>query len=154
VKRRKTIVSACLLGEACRYDGCSKANAAVTAAVAADEVIPFCPEAPVLGTPRGRISVVSTEAGLRVLKDADGTDVTDALIEQTEVLMAAHADADRVILKSRSPSCGLGTAPVLDEEGNEISRGNGIAADILRHAMENADFYDENDLTHPVKDIL
>ena len=143
-RRRKTIVSACLLGEACRYDGCSKAHAGVTAAVADDEVIPFCPEAPVLGTPRGRISVRADDTGLRVRKDADGTDVTDALIAETDKLLAVHPDADRVILKSKSPSCGLGTTPILDEAGNEIGRGNGIAADLLLHTLRGADIVDEH----------
>ena len=143
-RREKVIVSACLLGEACRYDGCSKASPNVIAATEEAEVIAFCPEAPVLGTPRGRISVVATDVGLRVLKDEDKTDVTDLLVEQTEALIAAHPDADRIILKSRSPSCGIGTTPILDEEGNEIGRGNGVAADMLIRAFPNADMTDEN----------
>jgi uncharacterized protein YbbK (DUF523 family) len=116
----------------------------VIAAVESDEVVPFCPEAPVLGTPRGRISVVATEAGLRVRRDADGGDVTDALADRTEALAAAHPDARRFILKSKSPSCGLGTTPILDEDGNEIGRGNGVAADLLLHAFPDALFSDEH----------
>ena len=143
----KIIVSACLLGEACRYDGCSKQHDGVIAFLDGKAVVPFCPEAPVLGTPRGRISVVATEDhGLRVQKDADGTDVTELLIEQTEQLLAAHPDATKVILKSKSPSCGIGTTPILDEAGNEIGKGNGIAADMLLHALPGIDIIDENAL--------
>ena len=36
------LVSACLLGTACRYDGCSKADAAVTALLARHTLIPVC----------------------------------------------------------------------------------------------------------------
>jgi uncharacterized protein YbbK (DUF523 family) len=144
-KKEKVIVSACLLGEACRYDGCSKKDAGVIAALEDRHVVPFCPEAPVLGTPRGRISVIATEDhGLRVKKDADGTDVTDALIEQTEQLIKAHPDAKKIILKSKSPSCGIGTTPILDEEGNEIGKGNGVAADLLIHAFPGIEMVDEN----------
>ncbi|WP_345985319.1 DUF523 domain-containing protein [Sulfurimonas sp. HSL-1656] len=141
------IVSACLLGEKCRYDGATKKDDGVLAFLADKEVIPFCPEAPVLGTPRGRISVVATEDhGLRVKKDADGTDVTKALVEQTEALIKAHPDATAVILKSKSPSCGIGTTPVLDEAGNEIAKGNGVAADLLLHAFPDISIVDENSL--------
>jgi uncharacterized protein YbbK (DUF523 family) len=140
----KVLVSACLLGEACRYDGCSKKDDGVLAYLDGKTVIPFCPEAPVLGTPRGRISVVATEEGiLRVQKDADGSDVTEALIEQTEVLIKAHPDADRIILKAKSPSCGIGTTPILDESGNEIGKGNGVAADLLLHAFPGVEITDE-----------
>ncbi len=141
--REKVIVSACLLGEACRYDGCSKASQKVIGALEGAEVIAFCPEAPVLGTPRGRISVVAMDAGLRVLRDDDKTDVTDLLVEQTEALIAAHPDADRIILKSKSPSCGLGTTPILDGEGNEIGKGNGVAADLLIRAFPGVEITDE-----------
>ena len=145
--KEKVIVSACLLGEACRYDGCSKKDDGVIAFLEEKEVIPFCPEAPVLGTPRGRISVVATEdQRLRVRKDADGADVTDALIEQTERLIKAHPDAARIILKSKSPSCGIGTTPILDEAGNAIGKGNGIAADLLLHAFPDIEISDENSL--------
>jgi len=144
VKREKVIVSACLLGEACRYDGCSKKDAGVISALEGAEVVPFCPEAPVLGTPRGRISVVATDRGLRIRKDVDATDVTDALIEQTEQLIAAHPDVKKIILKSKSPSCGIGTSPILDEEGNIVGYGNGIAADLLMHAFPDIEIVDEN----------
>lgn len=139
------IVSACLLGEACRYDGCSKKDDGVLSAIEGMDIVPFCPEAPVLGTPRGRISVVATEDhGLRIKKDADGSDVTDALIEQTERLVKAHPDVRKIILKSKSPSCGIGTAPILDEAGNEIGKGNGIAADLLKHAFPDIEIVDEH----------
>jgi uncharacterized protein YbbK (DUF523 family) len=147
MNKTKVIVSACLLGEACRYDGCSKKDDGVLAFLADKEVIPFCPEAPVLGTPRGRISVIATEDhGLRVKKDADGTDVTDALVGQTEALIKAHPDATMIILKSKSPSCGIGTTPILDEAGNGIAKGNGVAADLLLHAFPDIRIVDENSL--------
>lgn len=144
MKRPKIIVSACLLGEACRYDGCSKQNDAVLKAVDGMEVIAFCPEAPVMGTPRGPINIVATEDhGLRVRKAKDGMDVTDLLIEQTEQIIKAHSDVRRIILKARSPSCGIGTTPVLDEIGNEIGKGNGVAADLLLRAFREIEVIDE-----------
>ena len=43
------LVSACLLGTACRYDGRSKADAAVTALLARHTLIPVCGE--IFGSP-------------------------------------------------------------------------------------------------------
>lgn len=146
MKRKKVAVSACLLGEYCRYDGTTKADQRVIDRVKDYEVIPFCPEAPVLGTPRGRISVVETERGRRVLRDCDKEDVTELLLEQTRNLVDAHPELDAVILKSKSPSCGIGTAPVFDEAGHEICKGNGIAADFILCHYEASTVSDENTL--------
>ena len=55
---KKVIISACLLGEACRYDGKSKKVNKVIEAFKDYEIIPFCPELPIFGTPRERINVV------------------------------------------------------------------------------------------------
>lgn len=142
--KQNVIVSACLLGEACRYDGASRAHAGVIDFLRDKTVIPFCPEAPVLGTPRGRISVIETKTqGLRVRRDTDGEDVTDALIGQSEQLLTSHPDADMVILKSKSPSCGLGTTPILDETGKVIRKGDGIAAAYILHACNKITIKDE-----------
>jgi len=143
MKSPKVIVSACLLGEACRYDGVEKGHEGVREALEGAQIVPFCPEAPVMGTPRGRISVVATADGLRVRKDADGTDVTELLMEETAKLVAACPDPDRVILKAKSPSCGIGTAPVVDESGKLLLYGNGVAAELLLYAFPHIDITDE-----------
>lgn len=142
--KQNIIVSACLLGEACRYDGASRAHAGVIDFLRDKTVIPFCPEAPVLGTPRGRISVIETDTqGLRVRRDTDGNDVTDALIDQTEQMLTSHPDADMVILKSKSPSCGVGTTLILNESGNVIRKGNGIAATTILQSCSGIAIKDE-----------
>lgn len=124
-------VSACLLGEICRYDGASKGCAEIMALGQEHTLIPFCPEAPVLGTPRGRISVVERDGVRRLLRDEDGMDVTDAIMTVTEEFIRSHPNIDQAILKSKSPSCGLGTTPILDEDKEMIRFGNGLAAEYL-----------------------
>ena len=77
---KKVAISACLLGEMCRYDGASKPALHVKKAFEGWEIVPFCPEAPVLGTPRERISVLKMALGsLRVKGDESGRDVTDMI---------------------------------------------------------------------------
>ena len=64
---KKVIISACLLGEYCRYDGKTKEVNEVIKAFKDYDIIPFCPEAPVFGTPRQRISVVKIDGEKRIL---------------------------------------------------------------------------------------
>lgn len=47
---KKVIISACLLGEYCRYDGKTKSEQNVIDKFKDCEIIPFCPEAPLFGT--------------------------------------------------------------------------------------------------------
>ena len=78
-------------------------------ALKAYEIIPFCPEDPVMGTPRERISVIEVDGKHKVITDNSKVEVTTALKRQTHKMIEAHPDADIIVLKSKSPSCGLGT---------------------------------------------
>ena len=55
-----------------------------------------------------------------------------------------HPVADKIVLKAKSPSCGMGTTPILNKEKKKIGLGNGIAADILLKRYKNVDIKDEN----------
>ena len=104
--REKLLVSACLLGENCRYSGGNNYCPAAAALGERYELIPVCPE--VLGglpTPRAP----SERAGERVTA-RDGTDVTAAFrLGAERVLETALAQGiTRAVLKERSPSCGSG----------------------------------------------
>ncbi len=140
---KKVAVSACLLGERCRYDGETKCVPGVAAAFAGAQIIPFCPEAPVLGTPRERISVIKTAERLRVITDESGRDVTALLETQTRKLIAAHPDLEAIVLKSKSPSCGLGSTPILGPGRELLGFGDGIAAQMLRDAFPEIAISDE-----------
>jgi len=129
--KKKAIVSACLLGEMVRYDGKTKVNEQLIEALKVYEIIPFCPEDPVMGTPRERISVVEVGSVHKVIVDSTKVEVTTALTLQTQMMMVAYADADIIVLKSKSPSCGFGTTPILNKDGEEIRRGNGLAAQLF-----------------------
>jgi len=131
------LVSACLLGRSCRYDGSHNRDGALERALAERGCapVPFCPEeAGGLGTPRppawlgggGADAVLAGEA--RVVTD-QGRDVTDAF------LAGAHAALDacrahgitRAFLKERSPSCGARRTHV---EGALVD-GPGVTAALL-----------------------
>ncbi len=123
-----TLVSACLLGFRCRYDGADKLDQRVVSLLDGDEVVPICPEvAGGLPIPRP----ASWRDGTRVM-DADGADVTAEFERGAQAALTAlraHG-ATRAILKQNSPSCGTrmtGTAKGRAE-------GMGVTAEALVRA--------------------
>lgn len=143
------LVSACLLGECCRYNGVRRQNSELLDEVEQGRLIPVCPE--VLGglpTPRPPADIVATHSGSAVpspeyvdgsdvldgaarVMDANGQDVTDAFLEGARLTLAkARAVGARAaILKSRSPSCGSGT---LSRDSGTVTPGHGVTAELLR----------------------
>lgn len=130
MKREKLLISACLCGEECRYDGKSnKLDCKLLSAIKEKyEIIPMCPE--VLGelpTPR----VPSERVGDRVIMK-DGTDVTSNFMHgaKTACQIAAENGAKLALLKERSPSCGCGKIYDGSFTGRLIF-GKGVTAEAL-----------------------
>jgi len=142
-KKKRVIISACLLGEQCRYDGKIKDSNAVIEAYKGYEIIPFCPEAPLFGTPRERISVVEIAEKQRILQEPTGKDVTELLEKEIHSFIEKHPQVDAIVLKSKSPSCGYKTTPILDKNKNTLRLGNGIATTLFLHAYPNIKIKDE-----------
>jgi len=143
--KKKVIISACLLGEYCRYDGKTKKINEILKAYKDYEIIPFCPEAPIFGTPRQRISVLKIDDTTKIVTDETNEDVTIALDNEINSFIANNKEVDSIILKSKSPSCGLGTTPVLNNKKEVLGFGNGIAAEIFLKKYPNAKISDESE---------
>lgn len=104
-KPTMVLVSACLLGVACRYDGESKPNAAILSHNRDFAFIPFCPETyGGLATPRPPAEI---QPDGRVV-NRDGEDVTAAYAAGAEraVTLCHDFQIHYAVLKSRSPACG------------------------------------------------
>ncbi len=131
MKQEAILVSACLLGTPCRYDGNRKPNAAVRALGERYRLIPVCPEV-MGGLPTPRLP--SERVGDRVLR-SDGVDVTAEYCRGAEsVLNIALCEGCHIaILKERSPACGCGRIYDGSFSGILIP-GNGVAADLLLKA--------------------
>jgi len=140
---KKVIISACLLGENCRYDGKTKEVSEILQKYKDCEIIPFCPEAPVFGTPRDRISVVKVNNENRIIVDSTCRDVTKLLEDEIENFIENNLHVDEIILKSKSPSCGFKTTPILNEKREVLEYGNGIAADIFLKYYKDIEIKDE-----------
>ncbi|MCQ2551000.1 MAG: DUF523 domain-containing protein [Clostridia bacterium] len=98
------IVSACLLGENCKYDGGNNKNDKVIEFCKCHDYIPVCPErAAGLPCPRPPAEYV----GDRIL-DCTGKDVTAEFIKGARLELERAGEANGAILKAKSPSCGVG----------------------------------------------
>ena len=123
------LISACLLGIRCRYDGAAKYDPRVEKLKEKHHLVPVCPEIyGGLPTPRAP----SEKVGEKVLSKA-GRDVTGAFIKGAEetLAMAKMFDCQLAIFKERSPSCGHDTI----YDGTFSARvipGDGVAAKMLR----------------------
>lgn len=141
--KKKVIISACLLGEYCRYDGKTKAVNEVIEAFKEYEITPFCPEAPLFGTPRERINVVEVNGQNRIVTDETNRDVTELLEDEINSFIELNPKTDAIVLKSKSPSCGLGTTPILNLKKEVLRFGNGIAAEVFLKKYNSVKIIDE-----------
>ena len=124
----RILVSACLLGVCCRYDGESKSNSRVLRLMEKHELIPVCPEQ--LGglpTPRPPAEIKHG----RVVNNA-GQDVTaqyeKGAAETLRLYDLLHCDC--ALLKARSPSCGADQVYDGSFTGTLVP-GQGVAAKLL-----------------------
>lgn len=141
---KRVIISACLLGEYYRYDGKTKAASNVIEAFKEYEIIPFCPEAPLFGTPRQRINLLEIAEDVRVVTDETAADVTKLLEAEINAFIKKYPQVDAIVLKSKSPSCGIGTTPILDSKKNLLHYGDGVAAKIFKEKYKKSLIRDEN----------
>ena len=101
----KIVVSACLLGSNCKYNGGNNYDPAVAEYVKDRQVIPVCPEVLAgLGVPRTPIEIVSGQ-----LRDRYGNSVAEPMAEAVGKILKQleGEEIECVILKSRSPTCGV-----------------------------------------------
>ena len=132
--KEKLLVSACLLGENCKYSGGNNYSPAAAALGARFELIPVCPEQ-LGGLPTPRIP--AERVGDRVLNRA-GEDVTEAFRRGAEKALetALAQGIKRALLQERSPSCGC--EAVYDGTfSGMLVPGQGVTAQLLReHGVE------------------
>ena len=127
----KLLISACLLGVPCRYDGKSKPAAKIDALREKYELIPVCPEQ-LGGLPTPRTP--SERRGDRVVM-ADGTDVTAQYQRGARSALELYRREGCIaaVLKERSPSCGSGE--IYDGTfTHTVISGDGVTAELLKQS--------------------
>ena len=122
------LVSACLLGCACRYDGQSKPYPLAQELAKRGLAVPVCPEQ-LGGLPTPRKP--SERRGERVVM-SDGRDVTAEFDKgaETALALARRFGCKTALMKERSPSCGSGQ--IYDGSFSHVLvPGSGVAAELL-----------------------
>jgi len=134
-----TVVSACLLGRPCRYDGGEKAHPPTQQWVARQraqgwDIVTVCPEElGGLGTPRlpaelrggGGRAVLEGQAQV---VNIQGQNITEAFVRGAVTAAKEATGAQQAILKARSPSCGCGQTQI----DGSLAEGDGVFAALLR----------------------
>lgn len=127
----KILVSACLLGANCKYNGGNNLCPAVLNLQQRHTLIPACPEQlGGLSTPRPP----AERYGERVVT-CEGTDVTEPYAKgaREAVALAKRLGAECAILKARSPACGCGA--IYDGTfTHTVVSGRGVAAEAMEEA--------------------
>lgn len=135
---KKIAVSACLLGQKCRYDGIDNRNETLLEQLKDCQLIPFCPEDFAFGTPRPTMDLMRTKEGDKAISNADATDLTFAVNQYAIDFFTTHPEIDLFIGKDRSPSCGVCSARLYDTEKNLLSDTEAglMAKEALRRGIE------------------
>jgi len=118
---KKVAISACLLGKECRYDASHNRNDVLLTLLNDVELIPFCPEDDAFGSPRPTMDLVQTSKGVRALSNVTGEDLSSPVQEYAKNFFNTHPDISLFIGKDRSPSCGVCSAKLYDENKQLLS---------------------------------
>ena len=130
MSKEKILVSACLLGVNCKYNGGNNSYSEIDEFLKDYEIIPICPE--IMGglsTPRCPAEIV----GDKVITK-DGVDVTKQYIKGASecLFLAKKYNVKKALLKLKSPSCGY--EQVYDGTfTNTLINKNGITAELLKN---------------------
>ncbi len=139
----KVVISACLLGVRCRYDGGHSQNETAMQHQRTCQLIPVCPEeSGGLPTPRPPAEIVGGDGnavldGKAKVMTVDGIDVTEAYLQGAHhaLAVAQTYNATQIILKAKSPSCGCGSIYDGTFSGT-LTPGDGVTTALLkRHGI-------------------
>ncbi|WP_041957385.1 YbgA family protein [Sulfurospirillum arsenophilum] len=135
----KIAVSACLLGEPIRYDKTGQRDRFITDKLGKyASFIPFCPEHLAFGTPRETIRIVLEEGHKNVITVFSKNDVTQAMNDAVahELHKIQNEEICGIILKSKSPSCGLGSTKYYMKEMSEGKKDGLFALTCKAHFVD------------------
>lgn len=137
------IVSGCLVGIPCRYDGTSETVEKLKQMVEKGEAIAVCPEQLAgLPTPRPGAEIYGGDgkdviAGRCMVFNSEGDNVTEIFLKGAgdTLVIAEDKNVELAVLKSRSPSCGSGV--IFDGRfAGRLKKGDGVTAALLkRHGI-------------------
>ncbi|MFC1804101.1 DUF523 domain-containing protein [Thermoproteota archaeon] len=138
----RIVISRCLGLDACRYDGKKIDVPWLRELSSKVMLVSVCPEVEIgLGVPRKPINLIKDENGVRIIQDETGIDISEDMVSSIQGYLCFIGNVDAFVLKSKSPSCGLGTTKIQQE--HSYSLGSGVFAVLAEKKFPRAVFVDE-----------
>lgn len=152
-KKIKLGISACLLGRPVRYDGGHKLDTFLRDAVGRSvEYVPVCPETEAgFGIPREPMQLEGDLDSPRMVTIETRRDMTEAMVSWADKRLEKLAEEglSGFILKGRSPSCAIGTAPLFGDSGEAKGTASGVFTLMLIKRFPDLPITDDARLTDP-----
>ena len=139
--KRKVAISACLLGEKCRYDASDNKSEALLKALEHDTLVPFCPEDFAFGSPRPTMDLVGIQGNYAALSNTTRENLSSPILAYAKDFFDTHPDIELFIGKDRSPSCGVCSARLYDKDKNLLSSNQAglMAGEALKRGIVSVD---------------
>ena len=149
----KIAISGCLLGEKIRFNGGHSHDRFITQSLGKYmQFVPFCPEHLAFGTPRPTVRLVEDDHnGYYVQSSVENADVTEKLL-QTNVIELQKIQKESIsgiIFKSKSPSCGFGSAMVYRTNGYSKEKNDGLFVKMCKEHLPLLPMEEEARLNDP-----
>jgi len=133
-KIKSIAISACLLGHKVRYDGDHQENIIILSRLEQIfNIIPVCPEVDIgLGVPREKIELHQQGTNIHLLTCSRPViDLTEQMVRYAHAFLQIHK-LSGIILKDKSPSCGVANCKQWNEAGEMQHNGTGVFAATIR----------------------
>ena len=145
------IISKCLEFEACRYDGQMVNNKYIKKLKKFIEFKPVCPEVEIkMGTPRHPIRIVQEKTKTILYQQETDIDFKPKMDSFSDKYISNIEQVDGFILKSKSPSCGIGTTKIYSKKTpSPIGKDSGLFASKIIDAFPHLPKEDEKRLDNP-----
>ncbi|MCQ6963218.1 hypothetical protein PV02_06975 [Methanolobus chelungpuianus] len=152
--RPRILISKCLGFSPCRYDGSMVPFPVAEAMGVYVDFIAVCPEYEIgLGVPRAPIRIIlGDQDARRLVQPATGLDITERMADFTSAYLDRLDTIDGAILKSRSPSCGIGNTKIFSSSASKDClhrKGTGFFAEGLKLHFPSLPTVDEEQLYDP-----
>ncbi len=128
-------ISSCLLGEKVRYDGQAKRDDMLLKKLHHEvALLPICPEVEIgMSVPRERLNLIGSIDNLKMIAEETGKDWSDEMREfsRLRIQQSDFKNISGLILKSKSPSCGIKTVKVFNNSELVSQAGTGLFAEVV-----------------------
>ena len=152
--RPKLGISACLLGQAVRFDGGHKQDLFLINTFGQFvDWVSTCPEIEVgMGLPRESVRLVDSGTEARMIAERSGKDWTSLMNSYAlrRIKALKHLDLSGYVFKKNSPSCGIDRVRLYNGKGAAIRRGRGLFAAALMKELPLMPVEEEGRLNDPV----